>query len=188
MKIALDIDDTIAATNLYWAELCIKKYGSRNGLKPIEILHEYKYVKYVPFWKNNDIVSSFFNNPILWLDIPIVEKSNSVIVHLKKQIFCYITTRPSYLRDVTKKWLKQNNFPDKEIYMPDSQIDQLEWKKNILLSLGRKIDCMIDDNIEYFEKLHEANYNGRLITLNNYEKKPEYIEHYVDWEILQKNL
>ena len=79
MKIALDIDDTIAATNLHWAKLCYDKYGYPDDTSLEEILNKYEYLRNVPAWKETNIVSDFFKFPDKWLEIPPINQSIKVI-------------------------------------------------------------------------------------------------------------
>ena len=48
--LALDIDETIAMTNVYWAEYHIKTYGNPESLTAEEIIRKYRFVKDVPYW------------------------------------------------------------------------------------------------------------------------------------------
>ena len=50
--LALDIDNTLSKTNLWWAEKLHDKYGSPEGLTPRQAVEKYGLSSKVPYWKN----------------------------------------------------------------------------------------------------------------------------------------
>ncbi len=53
MKFAIDIDDTIAATNLYWGQQISKLIPVPEDASLHELMTKYKYINKIPGWSNS---------------------------------------------------------------------------------------------------------------------------------------
>lgn len=159
MRLAVDVDETLAQTNLLWALHHIEAYGNPEGLSAEEAIKKYRFVKDVPYWQFDAVyrwVEAHINSNEAKLEIPVIEESIEVMRRIP--VVCYLTNRPESTVNGTKRWLRKYGFPDKEII---SSISGLEWKAQKLAEMFPEITGIIDDNIDLLPHIPN-NYRGRI--------------------------
>lgn len=159
IRLAVDVDETLAQTNLLWAQHHIEAYGSPDDLSAEEIIKKYRFVKDVPYWQFDAAyrwVEAHINSNEAKLEIPVIEESIEVMRRIP--VMCYLTNRPQSTITGTKRWLQKYGFPDQEII---SSISGLEWKTQKLAEMFPGITGIIDDNIDLLPHIPN-NYRGKI--------------------------
>jgi len=49
--LALDVDDTLAETNVFWAQHHIEAFGNPENLTAEQIIGKYRFADRVPYWQ-----------------------------------------------------------------------------------------------------------------------------------------
>ena len=194
--ICLDIDDTIAATNLFFARKYCSLFGNPENLSPEEIIAKYRYVTDVPYWqdpiKQNMIEEDFHLGEHVHLYPPISKAKEAVLkIDRTISIAFYLTGRPYRFYNQTCVWLDRHEFPQRRILMEPERglleklnvIDGNEWKARLLELLFPEIVGTIDDNLGIAE-LISSDYKGLIFLYShtgNYPSRPNVI-HCPTWE------
>ena len=158
IELTVDIDDTLAQTNLFWARHHLEAYGSPEGLTAEAIIAKYRYIMHVPYWQSVEAknwVEAHISSNEAKLEIPVIEESIEIMQRMP--VSCYITTRPESTVDGTRRWLRKHGFPDKEVFATGS----MEGKAKIIENIFPRVKGMIDDNIDLLEHLSPG-YNGKI--------------------------
>lgn len=167
--IALDIDETLCATNHFWIESLANLFGNPDSLSREEIISKYRYTQNVPFWQEPEALAWMDharNSDAMQEVLPLIENANHIVNQLQKvvPISAYITIRPQEVRNGTHKWLAQHGFPDAPLIMRPEHVAHAEgnkWKADTLVSLYPKVWGIIDDNPSLIEHLPEG-YKGTI--------------------------
>lgn len=161
---AVDIDETLAQTNLFWARHHIQTYGNPENLTAEEIIRKYVFVKDVPYWQITEahewIEAQLYSNDAK-LEIPAITEAIEVLYSIP--VKCYLTNRPESTVEGTKKWLKKHNFPEREIIASNKGLD---WKAKKLEKMFPEVLGIIEDNIDLIKYL-QSNYNGIIFLYSN---------------------
>ena len=157
--ICLDIDDTIAATNVFFARKYNSLFGNPESLSPEEIIAKYRYVTDVPYWqdpiKKNMMEEGFQLGEHIHFSPPISEAREAVLeIDKTIPIALYLTGRPCRFYNPTCAWLDQHEFPQRGIIMKPERnlleklkvVEENEWKARLLEFLFPEIVGTIDDN------------------------------------------
>ena len=158
-RLAVDIDETLASTNLFWARHHLQAYGNPEDLTAEGIIKKYGFVKDVPYWQIEEAhlwVEAHIHSNEAKLEIPVIEEA--IVVMQDIPVVCYLTNRPSGTTDGTRKWLRKHGFPDREIIASNNGIG---WKARRLEEMFPDVTGIIDDNLGLLEYL-EPDYKGRL--------------------------
>jgi hypothetical protein len=171
--LALDVDDTLAATGAYWAKKLHEKFGSEENLTLEETLEKYVLPTNVPYWMQGE--------PLAWMDsmvlsneftetLPLTENVHAMVQKINTivPVVAYITARPEIVRDGTMRWLKKHNFPDAPLVLrsTDTPLHGASvWKSKILHELYPHVTGIIDDNINLAMALPD-DYKGTLYLYN----------------------
>jgi len=167
--IALDIDETLCATNHFWIESLTERFGNPHGLSREEIVVRYRYTQNVPFWQESEALEWMEHartSDELQEKLPLTEDANHIVNELQKvvPISAYITARPEEVRNGTQRWLTQHGFPKAPLIMRPSgatYTDGNKWKAGVLAVLYPKVWGIIDDNPGLIEHLPE-DYKGTI--------------------------
>jgi len=200
--LCLDIDDTIAATNIFWAEHHIKEFGNPEKLSAEEIIDKYDFASNVPYWNRipeaeewienncNEIMGRYDVKPIGDALIHISQLENKI------SFVAYLTGRSEKIEEGTKKWLKKHKFPELEIFsLPDTQFlnkiganNTSDWKMKFLEFMHPYIKGLIDDNTDIIKSIPET-YDGKIYLYNNKIKniKQNIISCY-SWSDVERNI
>ncbi|MBN1275316.1 hypothetical protein JXA12_03410 [Candidatus Woesearchaeota archaeon] len=172
-KFAVDLDETLAHTNILWADHHIKYYGNPEKLNANEIVRKYSFVKNVPYWQFAEAskwVESHINSSDAKLEIPVIKQAKENIQYIP--IACYLTNRPFSTIQGTKEWLSLHNFPKRPVLSANKG---LEWKAQQLERFYPYISGIIDDNVEITNYLSEQ-YEGKIILYSNQENMATHLD------------
>lgn len=175
--IAIDIDETLAATNRFWIAALMERFVNPDNLTHDEIVTRYRYTQKVPFWQTPEALSWMEEARIsdaLQEAIPLIENSNHVVEKLQQvtSIAGYLTARPECVRSGTKKWLAKHGFPEAPLVMrPDhlSTESASTWKGQFLASLYPRVWGIIDDNPSILAQLPKG-YKGTIFLYDHPEE------------------
>lgn len=134
-RIGLDIDDVVADFSTHFLNWF--------GIDDIPNT-------YARFWQDPFIKSKFAeiaNNEEFWMTIPAKINPST---ELPFEPCCFITSR-SIDKEITKKWLHKNGFPDVDVYSVGVNKSKLEAAKEA------KIDIFVDDRFDTFVELNKNN-------------------------------
>jgi len=153
--IALDIDDTLANTNLFWARYLIKLFGAPEGFTAEEVIEKYRYCRSAPFWGDVERgwVDENKHSAELLIRIPTIPGAVRVIRQIGSivPIVAYVTSRPASVACVTEKWLQENGFPFAPVFaMPTNLHAYFEhtWKAKVIESMYPNVWGIVDDSID----------------------------------------
>ena len=152
--LALDIDETLSATNRFWIRELAERFGNPDNLSHDEIIARYRYTQHVPFWQAPEALAwmeEARNSDDIQEALPLIENANHIVEQLQKivPIAGYVTARPQQVRSGTLKWLARHNFPHAPLIMrPEGMeyTDGNKWKAELLASLHPNVWGIIDDN------------------------------------------
>lgn len=162
---ALDIDETLSATNIKWFEEMFELFWNPENLTPSNAAKKYWLVQNVPYFQGKKEITDWMHskrqdNNFQEL-IPIIENANEIYseIHEKHiKISLYITARPESVKSWTKNWLKKHNFPEADIILRPDNLDHKFsnlWKASVLEILYPEIDWIVDDNPELIKYISE---------------------------------
>ena len=144
-NIVLDIDETLAATNVAWFERCVQLFGNpEKDLDVPKLIQKYHLAQYNPAWQSQDAQDWMHEQrtaPEAQDNLPLipgaVEGVNALLrLNNNKNhhndndssddtrpttndvvvnIVGYLTVRPASVHVNTMKWLKGNGFPDRPV-------------------------------------------------------------------------
>lgn len=184
-RLALDIDDTLAETNLYWATQLAVNGENLRGYAPKELIREFRYLRRVPWLQREDIehsITTMLRAEDHLLAVPPVVGAFEAVRWLSErgELGCYLTSRPRAAERGTRQWLSQNGFPAAPVFLhPDAteagQFDMQNgnvWKASMLRSMYPGINGAIDDNDELPPALFPG-YQGRVYLYSHQESKTE---------------
>ncbi|MBY0110559.1 hypothetical protein K2Y00_00930 [Patescibacteria group bacterium] len=177
--IAVDIDNVLSATNIFWAQELEKQFGNPEGLTPEQIWKKYVLTSNVPHWQTPEAKK--------WMDyarhslefqetIPLIENANHVVnkIHEIIPVVGYITARWEFIRETTESWLWKHDFPRAPVHMRPlgtEDMHAMEWKASFLPTLYPEVAAHIDDDIHLLEYLPH-DYKGTIF-LYKHTKYPE---------------
>ncbi|MBI2580508.1 hypothetical protein HYV85_01735 [Candidatus Woesearchaeota archaeon] len=171
--IAVDIDDTISATNAHWVRTLVSLLKNPEGLSPEDIISKYRYAKNVPYWASDDVeayVQGQFLNEVNLMNYPVVDGALKGVRNLDQliRVIAYITTRPERVARITSDWLTRQSFPPaKVIGIPKTELlkqgsieSRGQWKAAVLEYLYPQVMGIVDDNEDVLEHLSPT-YKGK---------------------------
>jgi uncharacterized HAD superfamily protein len=167
--LALDIDETISATNIWWFEKMQKIFGNPESLTAQEMAAKYRYTQDVPYWQMKEVenwIEYHRHSNSVQKILPLIENSNEIVQKIDKiiPVTLYITSRPKEALSGTKEWLRNHNFPLVGIITEPKEValsDQTKWKAKVLENFYPKIQGIIDDNPGLAKNLSRK-YKGTL--------------------------
>jgi len=179
--ISLDLDDTIADSNIYWGTKINEITPIKKDDEIVEYIEKYKYIKKIPEWNTKAIsewVGEQLSSNSLIKKIPSNKESllSLKIITEKHNIICYLTGRTEVILEGTSEWLSSNGFPDAPVlFYPDhlNFKNASEWKALLLCYLYPHIYLHVDDNEEIIDYL-PYNYAGKMFM---YKCEQNNIEH-----------
>jgi hypothetical protein len=154
--LALDIDETLAATNVAWFERCIHLFGNPEGLSVQQLVAKYHYAQNNPAWQSDaakDWMHQQREAPEAQDGLPLIEGAIQGVQQLQKEldgIFVgYLTVRPQKVNANTLQWLQECGFPDLPLLAKPNDIPYEQgnqWKAQALHSLYPNVTGIVDDN------------------------------------------
>ena len=158
--LALDIDETLSATNLAWFQRLIKLFGNdpiNANRSERSIMEEYHLAQNVPWWKENPKALAWMDeqrkDPSAQDGLPVIEGALEGAQALSScgriSLVAYITVRPASVNPNTIQWLQELGFPALPVLAkPDSVLFEKgnQWKAECLRRLYPYCKGIVDDN------------------------------------------
>jgi len=174
--IALDIDDTLSVTNLFWYQGLMDTFGNPENLSAEELAKKYQKTDGVPYWNSEEVtqwkIKKYYNNEG-YKNLPILENAHHLVEKINRflPISCYLTARPESTHEVTQEWLDKHGFPKRPLIMKPTELGRSkhnEWKASVLKEHEETILGIIDDNPGLISALPET-YNGTVFLYSHLE-------------------
>lgn len=171
--LALDIDETLSDTNIFWFTKLSELFGSPEGLSPREIAAKYRYSQNVPYWQTGEALAwmeaARHGNEIQTI-LPLIEDALHTVeaIHRIVPIVAYVTARPESVREGTLTWLRTHGFPEAPLIMKPQDIptdEGVRWKAAILTEQYPHIMGIVDDHPGLVEALPPL-YAGTVFLYN----------------------
>ncbi|MBI3985034.1 MAG: hypothetical protein HY344_03810 [Candidatus Levybacteria bacterium] len=189
--LALDIDDTLSFTALYWVENLTKKFGNPDNLTASEIINKYKILQRYPHFKNAQAqawMKKARSTSRVQEFLPLIENSNHIVNKINKivPIVCYLTIRPERAIEGTRKWLEKHNFPKAPIITRPRYVHYSKgslWKVKVLKYLFPYVSGIVDDSYSLIANMPN-DYKGTVFLYYYHQdmaKKPNHI-YCKDWK------
>ena len=196
--LALDIDETLAATSQHWFALLFEKLGNPERRSAKEMAEKYTVVENVPYWNALPEFQTWHKQAVsseaLHADVPLVAYAKETVDAMKEEIpfVAYITGRPENLRQVTHAWLQHHGFDELPLIMKPPTCKEKsnnEWKAEILHELYPYVTGIVDDNPGLSTYLAD-DYAGTVFVLGKKQTEDarENIIACEDWQEVYKTL
>lgn len=171
--LALDIDETLSDTNIYWFTKLSELFGCPEGLSPREIAAKYRYSQRVPYWQTPEAhawMEEARHGNELQVDLPLIGNAKQMVERINGilPIVAYVTARPESVREGTLRWLATHGFPTAPLIMKPLDIPTEEgvaWKANLLATRYPEIIGIVDDHPGLMDEL-PADYPGTIFLYN----------------------
>ena len=174
--LALDIDETLSVTGVFWIEQLITSMGHPDtSLSAEDILHKHWYYgETIGHW-DRDEVNRLMRLKCACNDeqriLPLQENANHIVEKISRilPISAYITARPDTVIEGTKDWLAKHGFPERPIIARPAAIPGEEgnnWKAGVLTELYPVVRGIVDDNPNLISAL-PADYDGTVFLFNH---------------------
>eukprot|EP00457_Paulinella_chromatophora_P001534 gb/GEZN01001536.1/.p1 GENE.gb/GEZN01001536.1/~~gb/GEZN01001536.1/.p1 ORF type:complete len:933 (-),score=99.74 gb/GEZN01001536.1/:190-2667(-) len=183
--LVLDIDETLAATNMAWFARLTELFGNPEGSSVDELVRKYHLAQNVPFWQSREALD--------WMDrsrssaeaqdgLPLIPGAKEGVRALMQivPVVGYLTVRPDSTNKNTLAWLKACGFPELPLVAKPEEVsfaDGNKWKASILHTLWPEVWGIVDDNPKV-PTFAGGLYRGRIFLFGHSICKPEY-EHAV---------
>jgi len=174
--LALDIDETLSFTIGGLFGDLMKYFGNPENLTLEEMIRKYKHSDKVPYWQGKEcglLIDKILTDEKIQKDLPLIKNANSLANKVDKivPIISYITIRPRVIFEITKKWLKKNNFPKAPVILKPKNIDRkigTKWKAKVLEYLYPEVLGIVDDNPGLVKNLSKS-YKGIVFLYDHIE-------------------
>jgi len=179
--IALDIDETLSATNVAWFERLTALYGNPDGLSVPELISKYHLAQNNPAWQSEAAqawMQAQRDAPEAQDGLPLIDGAGEGVLELSRlvPIVAYLTVRPANVAANTITWLAEKGFPAAPVVSKPVDVAFTEgnhWKARTLHELWPYVTGIVDDN----PKVHMFagnDYPGELYLFGHMQTKPEY--------------
>lgn len=167
--LALDIDDTLSATNKHWVTTLFGLFGNPENLTPAELWEKYGYADSYPPFQRPDAQKQMD----IWRHSNAFHEELSLIAGVPKAVHellkyrpvvAYITARPEAVLPGTLNWLNKHGFPALPVLALPSEIDYFggsKWKAGAVAELYPYVEGIVDDSLTFVENL-PAGYRGEV--------------------------
>ncbi|CAB9523176.1 expressed unknown protein [Seminavis robusta] len=159
--LVLDIDETLAATNVAWFERCLHLFGCSKedtNLNVPQLIDKYHLAQHNPHWNGNPDATQWMHEqreaPEAQDNLPLipgaVQGVQQLLASNNVNIVGYLTVRPQKVNANTRQWLQESGFPAdlpivaKPDPVPFEQGNQ--WKAQALHQLWPQVHAIVDDN------------------------------------------
>ena len=154
--LVLDIDETLAATNVAWFERCIQLFGNPDNLPVPQLIDKYHLAQNNPAWQTKaakEWMQRQRDDPAAQDGLPQIPgavEGVRVLYRERPEIFVgYLTVRPERVNANTLRWLQENGFPPLPLVAkPDDVPFETgnQWKAQALKTLYPHVTGIVDDN------------------------------------------
>ena len=177
----MDIDETLAATNVAWFERLVELFGNPDGLPIPELVAKYHLGQNNPHWQSDDAKAWMQRQrdaPEAQDGLPLIPGAVEGVVELSKHtpVVGYLTVRPDSVNENTIAWLKGNGFPELPVVAKPAGVPFEEgnkWKAESLHALWPEVIGIVDDNPKV-PTFAGSDYRGTIFLFGWAEVKPEY--------------
>ncbi len=181
--LALDIDETLSKTNIFWTESIIELFGNPENLTPKEIVEKYRYTQNVPYWQSQealDWMESARNSNDFQEQIPLIEDAHHIVQKINKiiPIVAYLTARPTSVVEGTQRWLDRHDFPKAKLITRPNEVPSSEgslWKAKLLQDMYPEVIGIVDDHPFLADHLSKG-YKGVVFLYDNIQHPRKDIE------------
>lgn len=164
--IALDIDDVLSNTTIFWIECMIQRYGSPEWLSAKQLRDKYFYLQNIPYtsrkWQEvNDLIDFWLMDEIFQMRLKVVSWAVQTIKFLQHswvEFSGYLSNRPQKVLNATKLRLDNHWFPSLPIILrpKDTPKQNGNHRKAKILQDNPQITGIIDDNPGLIPALSES--------------------------------
>lgn len=152
--LALDIDETLAATNVAWFERLAELFGNPEGLTVPQLITKYHLAQHNPHWQSVDAEAWMHRQrtaPEAQDGLPLIAGALEGVNDLNRttDIVAYLTVRPASVNANTVAWLRDAGFPDLPVVAKPDQVpfeNGNQWKAEALHTLWPQVTGIVDDN------------------------------------------
>ena len=152
--LALDIDETLSATNVKWFDRCIEQFGNPEGLSVDKLIDKYHLAQNNPAWQSKEAQEWMHGQrtaPEAQDDLPVIFGAVEGVKELQQvtNVVAYLTVRPESVSENTKRWLREKGFPDLPVVAKPKEVPfELgnQWKAYTLHALWPEVTGIVDDN------------------------------------------
>jgi len=174
MRLAIDIDDTICDTNVYWMNQYLQRH-SINGATAETRLRSHGTVRKLRIKAADAIVEELFSRSEAWMSMPPISRAAQTLSTHRNCIALYLSTRPEELEFVTNWWLRKHRFPERAIILRPRSVTQEDgdaWKAKYITQHQCEIDGIIDDSNEILTLLNDIGFEGMRLHFSHLEVMP----------------
>lgn len=180
--LALDIDETLAATNLAWFERLIEHFGNPEGLTVTELIDKYHLAQNNPAWQSEEAQAWMHQQrtaPEAQDCLPVIPGAVEGVKELlqsRTNLVAYLTVRPQSVNANTIAWLCQCGFPALPVVAkPDDVAFEKgnQWKAESLHALYPHVAGIVDDNPKV-PTLAGSHYPGDIFLFGRDRVEPHY--------------
>lgn len=152
--LALDIDETLAATNVAWFERLAELYGNPEGLSVSQLISKYHLAQNNPHWQSPEAQAWMHRQrtaPEAQDGLPLIPGALEGVNELRgvTTVVAYLTVRPESVNANTIAWLRECGFPDLPVVAKPDRVpfeDGNKWKAEMLHKLWPQVTGIVDDN------------------------------------------
>jgi len=174
--LALDIDNTLSASNIHWAKELERLYGNPTGMTPEELCEKYMLSSHVPHWKESPEAQEWMEqarrSPEIHHEYPLIENAKHMVNKIDAiiPITAYVTARWEVVREATEAWLWKHEFPAAPVYMRPMNAPGTAhfWKGTFLPTLYPEVQGIVDDDPRLLEHMPE-DYKGTIFLYKTQE-------------------
>lgn len=153
--LVLDIDETLSWTNHYWMERMLALFGNPENLQPEQVAAKYHLCQNVPYWAEQEEAIQWMANMRTSCEaqenLPLIKGALQGVTDLQAtcDVVGYLTVRPESVSASTRKWLRENGFPDLPVISKPDDVpfsDGNKWKAAVLNRCHPHVGGIVDDN------------------------------------------
>ena len=188
LGLAIDIDETLAATIDHWLGLVRERFQdlldvSICDLSNNELIKRFGFAQNIPGWAGTPVVEQWIEEACYDKNIisetPPIEYANDTLQGLVAsgliEVKAYLTMRPTEVDHATADWLQQHNFPHAPLLSKPESIaiqDRYLWKAQTLSNMFPSIGGIIDDHPTVVRMLPKS-YPGTYFLFGHEDRKVE---------------
>jgi len=169
--LALDIDNTLSATNEHWVDHLVMRFGTPGfGLSQGALVSMLASQPCSQVWRSDEArshIDFMKSDPDFQaVGIPVIDGAVQGVrdLHAVTPISCYMTVRPASSAVRTREWLLSHGFPDLPIYARPPHVaheDGNAWKGKLLQDSHPSVTGIVDDSTSVLRACGD-DYKGRF--------------------------